>query len=229
MAGQPKKKTSRTKPRSPDKTAAGAKKRAAPAASEPPRDQAQLDGIVNKSFELAQAGVTLGLNLVQKFGSSFQGDLFHKIADAGKGVFSAASGTAGLKPDAPGSPQSAPARTETGAPSPRSGIIENRMPLFPGSQVRVSFSINNDSDAEVMEVTLQAGEFRGELSGAILKADHFTLEPQTTTIQPTDFEKFVLSGFIPINCRHDAYIGGITVGGTESMTIPVCLTVAGRH
>jgi hypothetical protein len=186
-----------------------------------PAEAGQFGGIVAKSLELAQASINLGLNLVQKFGTSVQGDLLNRIANAGKSVFSAQGPAAESHGGAaqPGPQENVPA-------SP--AAITNRLPLFPGSPVRIPFSINNDAPEETKIVRLHLEEFTGELTGAALKAEHFSISPARKEISPMDFEKFEITGTLPVNCRSDAYWGAITVTGTESMAIPVKLVVMSR-
>jgi hypothetical protein len=190
-------------------------------------DVGRFGGIMNKSLELAQASINLGLNLVQEFGASFQGDLLHKLAEAGKSVFAAKqSGMAAQNAEA-SQPDSAAAE-DPGQPSEKSDAITNRLPLFPGSSVRIPFSINNDTTGATKTVHVHLEGFAGELTGATLKADHFSISPVSKEIVPMDFEKFVIAGTLPINCRGDAYRGFIIVTGTESMKIPVKIVVMSR-
>jgi hypothetical protein len=187
-------------------------------------DLGQFGGIVSKSLELAGASINLGINLVQKFGSSFDGQLLGKIADAGKNIFSAKEIFAQASPSAPSAQSPAP----DAAQQPHFGGIVNRLPLFPGSTVNVPFSINNDAPDTTRKVKLHLEEFKGELTGATLGSEVFSITPASKHIAPLDFEKFVITGTVPINCKSDAYDGTIVVSGDESIKIPLKITIMSR-
>lgn len=187
----------------------------------------QFGSIMNKSLELAQTSINLGLNLVQKFGSAIQDDFLRKIADAGRSVLSAKQPAGAAQGNEPSYPDS-PASSETEQNPASSGVITNRLPLFPGSSVYIPFSINNEMAAETRTVRLHLEGFAGELTGEELKVDHFSISPASKKIAPLDFEKFVISGTLPINCQGDAYCGFIVVAGAEPMKIPVKIVVLSR-
>jgi hypothetical protein len=222
-----KKTTKKARPKNAPKTASKAGAKSGPAAHA--ADLSQFGGIVSKSLELAGASINLGINLVQKFGTSFEGQLLNKIADAGKNIFAAKDMFAHAS--AAASPQSASTgahgNASQGAQQQFAGIV-NRLPLFPGSTVSVPFSINNDAPNATRKVKVSLDAFKGELTGAVLSADTFSITPAHKQIAPLDFEKFVITGSVPINCKSDAYDGTIIVDGDESMRIPLKITIMGR-
>jgi hypothetical protein len=123
-----------------------------------------------------------------------------------------------------------PAGPATPAASPAAGFagVTNRQPLFPGSPVRVSFSINNDAADATKKVSVKLEGLEGELTHERLAASALTVEPSRATIAEMDFEKFLVAGVVPINARSDAYLGWIVVTGDEQLRIPLRLVVTGR-
>jgi hypothetical protein len=128
---------------------------------------------------------------------------------------------AARSPEAP-SPGPSPA-----APGPGPGFagVTNRQPLFPGSPLRVSFSINNESPGTAKKVAVRLGPLTGEISHATLDGSTLAIEPATATIAPSDFEKFVITGVVPPGVASDAYQGWIEVAGEERLRIPLRLTI----
>ncbi len=191
-----------------------------------PGEPDQFSSLVSKTLDLAEASVTLGLSLVEKAGSSMQEQVLGKISQAGQSFMQAA-----MK----GAPAAATAAAEPGpaapATSPATGFagVTNRQPLFPGSPVRVSFSINNDTADTTRKVSVKLEGLQGELTQDRLAASALTVEPSRATIAEMDFEKFVVVGVIPINTRSDAYLGWIVVTGDEQLRIPLRLVVTGRN
>jgi hypothetical protein len=108
-----------------------------------------------------------------------------------------------------------------------SGVV-NRLPLFPGSPVQVSFSINNDTPDQPKKVTLRLTRLTGELTRVQLHASACAIKPDSCVIAPMDFDKFVVSGIIPVDTKSDAYNGFIDVSGQEELRIPVRLIITSR-
>ncbi len=183
---------------------------------------------MTKGLDLAEAGLSLGLNLVERFGATIQDQVSSRLAQARDAL----AGATGAPSQA-----SAPAETETGAPPPPSSSarpgpsaapfsgVTNRLPLFPGSPVRVSFSINNDSADAPRQVQLQLEGLIGELSGTQLDPRQFAIEPAAREIAPMDFEKFVITGLVPMGVKSDAYSGWIIVSGQHQLRIPLRLVI----
>jgi hypothetical protein len=190
-----------------------------------PGEPDQFSSLLSKTLDLAEASVTLGLSLVEKAGNSMQEQVLGKISQAGQSFMQAA-----MK----GTPAAATAAAEpepaASAPSPATGFagVTNRQPLFPGSPVRVSFSINNDTADATKKVSVKLEGLQGELTQDRLAVSALTVEPSRATIAEMDFEKFVVAGVIPINARSDAYLGWIVVTGDEQLRIPLRLVVTGR-
>jgi hypothetical protein len=105
----------------------------------------------------------------------------------------------------------------------------NQQPLFPGSQVRVSFSINNDSASAEKKVTLKLEALEGEISRTWLDGSALSIQPASATIAQMDFEKFIIRGLVPMDTRSDAYQGWIVVSGDEQLRIPLRLVITGRR
>jgi hypothetical protein len=137
---------------------------------------------------------------------------------------------AAAAPATPATPDGA----ETTSPrtSPASGVnfagVTNRQPLFPGSPLRVSFSINNESPSVAKKISVKLGNLTGEISHANFDASGLAVEPATATIAPMDFEKFVITGVVPAGLKSDAYQGWIVVAGEEQLRIPLRLAITGR-
>jgi hypothetical protein len=198
-------------------------------------EDTQFNSIMSKSLDLAEAGLTLGLNLFQKFGANVQDQLagkFAKVAEAGKSFVNEAVKTARAQG------QSGPGETATRddeqersqsaeSASAFAGVF-NHLPLFPGSPVKVSFSINNETAESVKKVSVKLEGLTGELTGATLDASHFSIKPSKQTLGPMDFEKFVITGTVPPHVRSDGYNGWIIVSGDEQLKIPVKLTITGN-
>jgi hypothetical protein len=200
-------------------TAKKTTKRPKPQAAEP---ESQLSTLVAKSIDLAEAGLSLGLNLVQKLGGSLQHDLADKFARAKDAFVNTSTATADRQ-----SPE--PAETAGPAEEPAhaayfAGVV-NRLPLFPGSPVHVSFSINNDAPDQPKKVSLRLSALTGELTGKALPPSTCTVKPGTSVIAPLDFDKFVITGTIPIDTKGDAYCGFIEARGQEELQIPLRLIV----
>jgi hypothetical protein len=109
-------------------------------------------------------------------------------------------------------------------PEPEYGLI-NRLPLVPGAEVRISFSVNNDSMTEVKKVDLKIQGFAGDSQKAALDPSGFSIKPAQKTIAPVDFEKFILQGAIPDTVPPDIYRGVVVVSSDKDLFIPVVLVV----
>ena len=188
----------------------------------------QIGATFSKGLDLAEAGLSLGLTLINRFGTIVQDSVMEKIS----GVMSAASnapsdGTATSEQttayDNEQAPSSEPSEA-MGQQDPAYYIV-NRLPLTPGQSVQVSFSINNDSMDTPKRVKLKADGFTGATQGHTFSSKRFTVTPGTKTILPMDFEKFVLKGEIPKDISPDVYTGRILVFSDQAIEIPVRLLV----
>jgi hypothetical protein len=176
----------------------------------------QVGMILAKGLDLAEAGVSLGVTIVNRIGSAAQQQVLERMAAA-------------IQPrDEPDTPP--PPMQAEGAPAspaePATFFITNRLPLTPGGTVKVSFSINNDSMVAPKKVALRIEGFQGETTGASLPAEGLSIRPETKSIAPVDFEKFVLSGAVPVEIPPDIYFGWILVSSDDELRIPVRLTVS---
>lgn len=188
----------------------------------------QLGATLAKGLDLAEASLSLGLTLMSRFGSMVQESVLEKVADH----FPAAAGPA----QAPGAPEQtepapSPAAAQPASESrevPESDVgfsITNRLPLFPGHAVSVSFSLNNDSEEIAKRVKLRVEGFVGQLSAAKIPSDGFSVKPSSGSIAPMDFEKFVLKGTLPSDIPSDVYLGKVIVLADHNLEIPVRLVV----
>ena len=192
-----------------------------------PADDTQLGALMSKSLDLAEASLTLGLNFVQRLGSTVQEQVIDRLSHVGQS-FTQPAAEPGQRaparesePDAPAQPKPAAARSFAG--------VMNQQPLFPGSAVRVSFSINNDSASAEKKVALKLEGLEGEISRTALDGSALSIEPASATIAQMDFEKFIVRGLVPMGTRSDAYQGWIVVSGDEQLRIPLRLVITGRR
>jgi len=181
----------------------------------------QLGAILAKGLDLAEAGLSLGLTVIQRAGAATQESIFEGVSAAGAGAPAGPPAEEGA--GEPMFEQWTPEGAET--PKVPGFCITNRVPLWPGGSVSVSFSINNDSVAAEKRVRLSVDGFTGEMGGVRLASDGFAVKPQRKTIAPMDFEKFILKGEIPVETPQDVYHGSIVVLSTDEFTIPVRLVV----
>ena len=182
---------------------------------------------MTKGLDLAEAGLSLGINLVERFGATIQDQVSSRLAQARDAL----AGTAAGPVQAPAAPESQAAprpQPEASARAPSvaafSGVV-NRLPLFPGSPVHVSFSINNDSPDVPRRVQVRLEGLTGEVTGTPFNAGELAVEPGTREIAPMDFEKFVITGIVPMGLKSDAYSGWIVVSGQHQLRIPLRLVI----
>ena len=181
----------------------------------------QLGAILAKGLDLAEAGLSLGLTVIQRVGTATQESIFERTPGAGAAPSGGPTQNEGA--GEPGFEQGTPEGAE--APEAPGFCIMNRVPIWPGGSVSISFSINNDSVAAEKRVSLRVDGFTGEMGEVRLESDGFAVKPQRKTIAPMDFEKFVLKGEIPAATPQDVYHGSIVVSSTDEFTIPVRLVV----
>jgi hypothetical protein len=195
---------------------------AAPSRSTGPRGQAdQLKAILSKGLDLAEASLSLGLTVINRVGAAAQEQVL-SITRSSRATRASAPGVERGDEVEPGTP--VPPRTPDAAvPEEPQYCITNRLPLAPGSPVKVSFSINNDSLATPKKVSLRIEGFVGETEGARIARDGFTVTPSRRTIAPMDFEKFVLQGALPPDAPPDIYQGWVVVSSGDDFRIPIRL------
>ncbi len=230
------KKTRTTADKKPDGSREGTGSGAA--AKEKPRDDSsssagtetlagradQLGAILAKGLDLAEAGLSLGLTVIQRVGTVAQESVVDRMPGGKPGQPQAAEpGTEAGQGFQQWTPQSESAGTV--APEESGFCITNRLPVAPGGSASISFSINNDSVAAPKRVSLAIKGFVGETGASQLEADGFVVKPQRKTIAPMDFEKFVLQGSIPPQTPPDVYRGWIVVSSVDEFSIPVRLVV----
>jgi hypothetical protein len=185
------------------------------------RDRAdQLVSIVSKGLDLAEASITLGINMMNRLSSAASEQLMDRVSRVGRTHFGPEEEVPGMEAGHAQTPQG-----PTEEPGERGFVVVNRLPLFPGGPVRIPFSVNNDSPSSPKQVRLGVEGFIGELRGAELDKKHFSITPATRAIAPMDFEKFTLTGVLPPDLPGDTYSGWIAVGGDEELRIPIRLVV----
>ncbi|WP_421994971.1 hypothetical protein [Reyranella sp.] len=177
-----------------------------------------MGSILAKGLDLAEAGVSLGVTILNRVSLAAQ----QKIRE---GLDEAAQPPGGAQAEAPpGPPGVAPeAPADAGESGPYG--LTNRLPLVPGGEVRISFSVNNDSATDVRKVEFKVQGFAGESGQAAIDAASFAVRPGQKTIAPVDFEKFVLKGVVPETTPPDVYRGVVVVHSDKDLFIPVILVV----
>lgn len=187
-----------------------------------PNRSDRLGATLAKGLDLAEAGLSLGLTLINRFGSMVQESILAFPNDRSQAE-------AQPQPDHPrDGPEPTAARRssqDAAGVAEESYCIANRLPVTPGQRVQVSFSINNDSPGEARQVRLELDGFVGQVSGAKLSCRGFTVKPSAKTIAPMDFEKFVLRGEVPSGIPSDVYHGQVVVVSDQAFEIPVRLLV----
>jgi hypothetical protein len=183
----------------------------------------QMGALLSKGLDLAEAGLGLGVTLVNRVGVAAQQQILERFMTQAAGTADPAMAAAAA---APPSPDMAPSPSAAAAPEAESYGISNRLPLQPGGEVKVSFSINNDSMEAPKKVALSLEGFVGDASGRRLNVAGFSVKPAKKTIAPMDFEKFVLEGALPPKAPPDVYRGWVIVSSDTELRIPVWLVVS---
>jgi hypothetical protein len=182
-----------------------------------------IGNLVSKGLGLVEAGIELGVSLANRLTAA----LDIQAGERPEGSVPPYSGpAAGPYPPRPTGEQGVAPAAPQPAPSP--GYVTNRQPLFPGNDVSVSFTINNDSATVAKDLSLRIEGLTGELRGETLDSAGFSVEPSAKVIAPLDFDKFTLTGTIPPTAPGDSYAGWIVVASEEELRIPVRLVVMDR-
>ena len=181
----------------------------------------QVESIVHKGLDVVEAGVELGLTVVSRLGSILMNQLIDNRGQYYPQDFAQDHESHhGHGHDHHG------ARGEEVYVEDEEGYyLTNRLPLRPGDTVSISFSMNNESITEDKTITLGLTDFVGAKDSNVVTADNFTIEPDTKTISPVDFEKFVLTGNLATEVKIDTYYGSIVVTDETQSKIPVVLVV----
>ena len=178
----------------------------------------QMGTILAKGLDLAEAGVSLGVTILNRVSLAAQQKIREGLDSAAQ---SQSEAQPGARPYSPGVTPDAPAES---AEADQYGLT-NRLPLTPGGEVRISFSVNNDSVTDVRKVEFKVQGFAGESQQAAIDASAFAVKPGHKTIAPVDFEKFVLKGVVPETTPPDVYRGVVVVHSDKDLFIPVILVV----
>lgn len=206
---------------------ATSKKRQPHASQEPPRTPLlnradQLGATLAKGLDLAEAGLSLGLTLINRFGSMVQESI---LASASDRPHPSAQPQPGHHGDGPEPTAAGRSSQDPAGAAEESYCIANRLPVTPGQRTQVSFSINNDSPSAARQVRLELDGFVGQVSGTKFSCTGFIVKPNAKTIAPMDFEKFVLRGEVPQGIPSDVYHGKVIVVSDQAFEIPVKLLV----
>jgi len=188
----------------------------------------QVGAIIVKTLDLAEAGLSLGITVLTRAGAAAQGAIVDRVP-AGPGAAAGGPADYVAGPGTDGQPRGAappPAAPETPLTEEEAFFLASRVPLAPGGEVRVSFSITNDSLLEPKRVTLRVEALVGDQHGVRIDGGAFAVKPARKTIPPMDFDKFVLTGTLPAAVPPDVYRGAVIVHSTDEMSIPVRLLVA---
>lgn len=172
-----------------------------------------LSSLVGKGFQLVEAVIDLGIQMVDSVGVVAQRVVVDRLVPP--------SGTAGQP-----QPMPPPAQAPPTASIPSELLVSNRLPAYPGGEARVPFSLNNDSETQGRRVKLYLIGFKGIRTGAVLDATGFSVSPSECEIAPMDFEKFVVRGPIPPDAPADAYDGFVVVSGEDELQIPIRLFIS---
>ena len=199
----------------------------------PPKEESlfgksdQIGATFSKGLDLAEAGLSLGLTLINRFGTMVQDSVLEKFS----GVMASASAPSSTEDrTSDGARHSSPPAQErdsaefTGTHDPNYYIV-NRLPLSAEGPVNVSFSINNDSLEAGKKVKVQVEGFVGLTHGQSFSSEGFAVTPSSKVIAPMDFEKFVLKGKLPAGLPADIYQGRVIVTADQAFDIPVKLMV----
>lgn len=179
----------------------------------------QVVSIFNKGLDLVESGFSLGVKVLNRLGEQITIKTPGAERPPEEGYYYP-------PPEETGHfYQQEPKVSEETSGYPKNLHVVNRLPLFPGSPVQVSFSINNDSSSSAKKLQLKIEGFLGEAHQFQIDARTFSIQPAERVIAPMDFEKFVLTGNIPPESPVDTYNGWIVISGEENFNILVSLVV----
>ena len=195
------------------------------------QDKIPIEEMVNKGLDLAETGIGLGVNIVARLGTIFKDQVFDKISSS-EMLSSVISNTSDRdnqpETEQPHYPEETqpPTTGEQTENAEQISYLFNRLPLYSGSDVSLSFSINNDSLTSEKEIQLKIEPFVGQAQQYSIDVNAFSLTPSQIAIAPVDFEKFVIKGKIPEDAPEDTYYGWIIVSEEQTYQIPVALVVS---
>lgn len=183
----------------------------------------QLGSIIWNGIELIEAGINLGVTVANRLSTAIQEQTIAKVDRANQPF--AETYSEPYQDSSRMGPQYTPSAQSLEPPT-QVNYVTNRLYLFPGHPVEVSFTINNDSVNSPREIHLRVEGFKGEVHGAQLNGADFAINPDKKEIAPMDFDKFTLVGNIPQDIPADTYCGWIIVSSDEELRIPVRLLVS---
>lgn len=171
----------------------------------------QVGTILAKGLDLAEAGVSLGVTILNRVSFATQQKIREGLEAAGQ--------------PRPEPPNVAPEEPAEAVDTESAYGLSNRLPLTPGGEVRIPFSVNNDSMTDVRKVEFLVQGFAGDSRQGAIEPSVFAVSPARKTIAPVDFEKFVLKGVVPLTALPDVYRGVVVVRSDKDLFIPVILLV----
>ena len=194
----------------------------------------RIEEMVNRGLDLAEVGIGLGVNIVARLGTIFKDQVFDKFSgsDILGSVMSDMSPEqqddninrnnqdTGFENQAQNNAAASSTQEE------QSYYLFNRVTITPGSELSLSFSINNDSLTSPKQVKITVEKFIGETKHEELDASLFSVSPDKIEIAAADFEKFILKAKLPADIPTDTYHGRIIVEEQQIYRIPVVLFVS---
>jgi len=218
---------------------ASARKRKINETNDPLEHSEQMNSLLTRGFDLLEAGIDLGINLVNKLGNVAQEQVVEKVSGmvrsaatmndmAGTGSQEASAGDTKGESMGKRVPEAENSDAYKESEAEQAGMhIVNRLPLSPNSKADISFSINNNSTSSPKTLSFTIEGFVGKTYNVTLDSKKFSIRPSKKVIEPMDFEKFMLKGDIPKDTPEDSYHGWIIVSDAkERFKIPVTLFIS---
>ncbi len=208
-------------------------------ANDPLEHSEQMHYLLTRGFDLLEAGIDLGINLVSKLGNVAQEQVVDKVSGmvrsaatmndmAGTGSQEVSAGDTKGESMGKRVPEAENSDAYEESEAQQAGMhIVNRLPLSPNSKADISFSINNNSPSSPKTLSFTIEGFVGKTYNVTLDSKMFSIRPSKKVIAPMDFEKFMLKGDIPKDTPEDSYQGWVIVSDAqERFKIPVTLFIS---
>ncbi len=222
-----------------DTKSSSTRKRKINATNDPLEHSEQMNSLLTRGFDLLEAGIDLGINLVNKLGNVAQEQVVEKVSGIVRsaatmndmaGTRSQEVSLEDTKGESMGKrvPEADNSDAYKESEAEQAGMhIVNRLPISPNSKADISFSINNNSPSSPKTLSFTIEGFVGKTYNVTLDSKRFSIRPSKKVIEPMDFEKFMLKGDIPKDTPEDSYHGWIIVSDAkERFKIPVTLFIS---
>ncbi len=180
-----------------------------------PQSLSQVEAIVHKGLDIAEAGIELGVNIVSRLGLILKNQLVDNTNNVSQAY-----------------PTEECAQNETSSTvtdATEEYYLINRLALHPGDSVSISFSMNNDSLTDEKTISLSPIDFKGAEHHVVIPESNFSISPASKTIAPIDFEKFILTGTLPADIPADTYYGSIIVEDQTQHKISAVIVVTAAN